>query len=70
MDLVLLGTWVLLLTTSAAYYIYDHLGITEKLWGRGTGSWFSQNDVLHIGLILWVIYIAKVVAHRVTDYVV
>jgi len=70
MDLVLLGTWVLLLITSAAYYIYDHLGITEKLWRRGTGIWFSQNDVLHIGLILWVIYIAKVVAQQITDYAV
>lgn len=70
MDLVLVGTWVLLLISSAAYYIYDHLGITEKLWRRGTGVWFSQNDVLHVGLILWMIYIGKVVAQRITDYTV
>ena len=70
MDLVLLGTWILLLIISAAYYLYDHLGITEKLWGKGTGIWFSQNDVLHIGLILWVIYIATIVAHRIRDYAV
>lgn len=70
MDLALLGTWILLFLTSVAYYVYDHFEITEKLWARGTGVWFSQNDVLHVGLILWMIYIAVVVAHRVHDYAV
>ena len=70
MDFVLLGTWILLLITSAAYYLYDHLDITEKLWEKGTGIWFSQNDVLHIGLILWVIYIATIVADLIKDYAV
>jgi hypothetical protein len=69
MDLALLGTWILLLLTNAAYYLYDKLDITQKLWARGEGIWFSQNDVLHICLILWVIYIAAVVADRVRDYV-
>jgi hypothetical protein len=70
MDLVLLGTWIFLFLSGAAYYLYDHFNITEKLWARGTGIWFSQNDVLHIGLILWMIYIATVVANRVKDYAV
>jgi len=70
MDLALLGAWLLLALTSAAYCLYDDLDITRKLWARGEGIWFSQNDVLHIGLILWVIYIATVVAHRVKDYTV
>ena len=70
MDLALLGTWVLLLLTMAAYCIYDALDITRKLWTRGKGIWFSQNDVLHICLIFWVIYIATVVAQRVEDYTV
>jgi hypothetical protein len=70
MDLALLGTWILLLLTLAAYYLYDHLDITQKLWARGEGPWFSQNDVLHISLILWVIYIATVVANGVKDYTV
>jgi hypothetical protein len=69
MDLALLGTWILLLLTSAAYCLYDDLEITRKLWARGEGIWFSQNDVLHICLILWIIYIAAVVANRVKDYV-
>lgn len=68
MDLALLGTWLLLLLTSAAYYIYDELNITEKLWRKGAGTWFSQNDVLHVGLILWMVYIAMVLAHQVKDY--
>ena len=70
MDLALLGTWILLLLILAAYYLYDNLDITQKLWARGEGIWFSQNDVLHIGLILWVIYLATVVANRVKDYTV
>jgi hypothetical protein len=70
MDLALMGGWVLLLFTMAAYWLYDHLDITPKLWAKGRGIWFSQNDVLHIGLILWMIYIAAVVASRVHDFIV
>lgn len=67
MDLALLGAWVWLLFTMTAYWLYDKLDITPKLWARGKGIWFSQNDVLHIGLILWMIYLATVVASRVID---
>jgi hypothetical protein len=59
---------VWLLLTMVAYWLYDRLDITPKLWAKGRGIWFSQNDVLHIGLILWMIYIATVVANRVNDY--
>ena len=68
MDLALLWAWILLLLTSAVYWLYDELGITQKIWARGKGIWFSQNDVLHVCLIFWVIYIATVVANRVNDY--
>ncbi len=68
MDLALIGAWVLLLLTMTAYWLYAKLDITPKLWANGKGIWFSQNDVLHIGLILWMIYIATVVASRVYDY--
>ena len=70
MDLAFLGTWLLLLLTMAAYWRYDALDITQKLWARGKGIWFSQNDVLHICLIFWLIYIATVVADRVKDFTV
>jgi hypothetical protein len=68
MDLAFVGAWVWLLLTMMAYWLYDKLDITPKLWAKGKGVWFSQNDVLHIGLILWMIYIATVVAKRVQDY--
>jgi hypothetical protein len=68
MDLALLGAWLGLLCIMAAYWLYDHLDITPKLWAKGRGIWFSQNDVLHIGLILWMIYLAAVVARLVHDY--
>jgi hypothetical protein len=68
MDLALVGAWVWLLLTMVAYWLYDRLDITPKLWAKGRGIWFSQNDVLHIGLILWMIYIATVVANCVNDY--
>ena len=70
MDLALLGAWVLLLFTMMAYWLYDNLAITSKLWAKGKGIWFSQNDVLHSGLIFWMIYVAIVVANRVNDYTV
>jgi len=68
MDLALLGAWIMLLLTMMAYWLYDTLDITPKLWAKGKGIWFSQNDVLHIGLILWMIYIATTVADYVHDY--
>ncbi len=68
MDLSLLGTWILLLLTCVLYWLYDKLDITQKLWAKEKRIWFSQNDVLHACLILWIFYIAIVVANRVEDY--
>lgn len=65
-DLVLLGSWILLFITMMAYWVYNKTGITKKLWAKGI--WFSENDVLHVFLIFWVIYIATVVADSIKDF--
>jgi len=68
MDLALTVAWVLLLAAMLAYWLYDKSDLTARLWAKGKGVWFSQNDVLHIGLILWMIYIAIVLTTRINDY--
>jgi hypothetical protein len=65
MDLALLGAWAWLTLTIGAYFAYYLSGLTQTLWAQG--MWFSENDVLHIGLILWMVYLALVVAPRVRD---
>jgi hypothetical protein len=64
-DLVLLFTWLWLGITFGGYFMYMVLGIGERLWENGI--WFSANDVLHLGLIMWMLYIAYFVANQVTD---
>ena len=65
MDLALMGTWLFLGIVMAAYYPYWALGLSDELWEKGI--WFSENDVLHVGLILWMLYIGFVVANKVKD---
>jgi len=65
MDLALVITWIWLGITLGGYFLYLSLDITPELWERGV--WFSENDVLHIGLIIWMVYIAVKVANRIED---
>lgn len=65
MDLALIGTWLGLGLIIGIYFIYLIFGITEYLWENG--FWFSANDLLHVTLIIWMLYILRVVARRIND---
>jgi hypothetical protein len=65
MDLSLLGAGIWLVITTGSYFAYMTLGITQKLWKQGI--WFSDNDVLHIGMIIWIIYITLVLGKQLKD---
>jgi hypothetical protein len=65
LDLVLLGAWLWLGVTIIAYFLYLISGNTAALWAKGI--WFSENDVLHLGLIIWMLYLAFVLAPQVQD---
>lgn len=47
--------WIIFLVVNVLYYVCYLSGINTLLYDN-TGIWFSSNDVLHVGLILWFIY--------------
>jgi len=67
LDRSLLLTAVLLVVVQVAYYAYYAAGITALLWKDGTGIYFSENDVLHVGMILWLSYVVIVVGKHLRD---
>lgn len=58
---------VLLVVVNVAYFAYYAAGITETLWDSGDGFYFSANDVLHVGMIAWLIYVAVAVGPKLRD---
>lgn len=65
MNFHLLMTWILLVAVMIAYVISLESDITSFFWKQGV--WFTENDVLHVGLIFWVYYIFKTLPSRVMD---
>ncbi len=51
MDLVLIGSWILIYLSWWGYLKYWKSGLTDILWKKGI--WFSENDVLHVVLVIW-----------------
>jgi hypothetical protein len=67
MDRSLVVAAVLLVLVQVAYFAYYAAGITAIVWDDGAGFYFSENDVLHIGLILWLWYVVAVVGRHLRD---
>ena len=65
MDLVLLGCWSILVATNVFYFAYLFSGYTQTLWQDGI--WFSENDVLHVFMMVWVLYVGLIVEKNVSD---
>ena len=58
---------VLLVIVQVAYFAYYAAGITAVLWKDGAGIYFSENDVLHVGMIAWLAYVVFVVGKHLRD---
>lgn len=65
LDILLVGAWIFMFLVVFVYFAFFLSGYADVLWKRGI--WFNANDVLHIGLILWIIYLLSAVAKRVED---
>jgi hypothetical protein len=64
----LLVAALLLLLVQVAFFSYAAAGITQQLWQGGRGFYFSENDVLHVGMIAWLAYVFAAVGKYLVDY--
>ena len=67
MDRSLVVAAALLIGVQVAYFAYWAAGLTAVLWDQGQGFYFSENDVLHIGMMLWLWYVVAVVGRYLHD---
>ncbi|KAB2967584.1 MAG: hypothetical protein F9K18_04105 [Thermoanaerobaculia bacterium] len=65
LDRALLRAWLGLAAVFGAYCLYLGLGAGAALWAKDI--WFSGNDVLHVGLIAWMLHLAAAVLPRLRD---
>ncbi|MCB1324246.1 MAG: hypothetical protein H7A21_03135 [Spirochaetales bacterium] len=63
----LLMAALLFVVVQVAYFWYYAAGITQALYRNGEGFYFSENDVLHVGMIGWLVYIVLVVGKHLRD---
>lgn len=66
MDLILIGSWILIYLSWWGYIKYWKSGLTQKLWKKGI--WFSDNDVLHVILIIWALYVLFLMPEYIKDF--
>lgn len=66
LNLSLIKLWIIFLIVNVLYYLYYIPGFTEILY-ENTGIWFSANDVLHIGLIGWFLYLQFSIKKRMVS---
>lgn len=66
MDLVLIGSWILIYGSWVGYIKYWKAGIGQKLWAKGI--WFSENDILHVILVIWGLYVLFLMPEYIRDY--
>jgi len=59
---------LLLLLVQAAYFTYLASGVTQQFWQAGRGVYFSENDVLHVGMIVWLGYVYAVLGKQLRDH--
>ena len=67
LDRSLMISTLLLIVVQAAYFAYESAGLTATLWDDGRGIYFSENDVLHVGMMLWLAYVVSVLGKRLRD---
>jgi hypothetical protein len=67
MDRSLVIAAVLQVLVQVAYFAYYATGIAAVLWDEGAGFHFSANDVLHVGMILWLGYVVAALGPTLRD---
>ena len=58
---------LLLVLVQVAYFAYLVFGITQALWDDGRGPYFSANDVLHVGMAAWLLYVYFALRNQLAD---
>ena len=64
-DRFLIQAWIGMLLITVAYFLFYLSGISSWLWGYGI--WFNANDVLHLLLIGWVLYVNHRIFPLISD---